>query len=211
MGVPFRLACLENAGSTLALMHGRGTATTAGDITGSEDCIGLYNTVFLKLSSRRCRFVPCSWSSFARWSVAQKLMVPLHAQGTATTAGDIDTDLSKAESLSTALLIMTSLPWALCLVIFSGVYWTYPRDKARVEAAAAAAAMGAGGSRSSRGSAAGLPAAPSAPLPVLDEERGSDGGNGHGDAHARACVVEEEEEAGDSDRQRLVVVPVREE
>ncbi|KAK9845923.1 hypothetical protein WJX81_006083 [Elliptochloris bilobata] len=123
--------------------------------------------------------------------------------GTATTAGSVDEDLSKAESLSTALLIMTSLPWACCLVIFCGVYWSYPRDKARVEAATAAAALCGGGS------SAHLPSAPSAALPVLDEERGGEGcgvGQDEGGQQAGGHAEEEESEA-ESDRQRLVAVP----
>ena len=27
---------------------------------------------------------------------------------------------------------MTAVPWTLCCVAFTGLYWTYPRDKALV-------------------------------------------------------------------------------
>ena len=172
------------------------------------------NPIFAEIVPERLRTFIYSFDRSFEMAVAATsaplvglLAERLGFDGTATTAGDVDTDLSKAESLSTALLIMTSIPWAMCLVIFSGVYWTYPRDKARVEAAAAAAAMGADGSRS--GSRSGRSAAPA--LPVLDEERGGEGGAGHSDAHAAPCAAAEEEEAGDSDRQRLVVAPAREE
>jgi hypothetical protein len=121
-----------------------------------------------------------------------------HVQGTATTAGSVDEDLVKAESLSSALLIMTTLPWALCLIIFCGVYWSYPRDKARVEAAAAAAADDDCSGRSGRGSvSSSVGIAPARPR---DEESG--GGR---------RPAEADEEGEPSDRQRLVVVPVREE
>lgn len=54
------------------------------------------------------------------------------SQGTATTSGDAVADLAKAESLCNALLVMTAVPWTLCCLAFSGLYWTYPRDKALV-------------------------------------------------------------------------------
>ena len=56
------------------------------------------------------------------------------AQGTATTTGNVAHDLAKAESLCNALLVMTAVPWSLCCAAFTGLYWTYPRDKAQVRA-----------------------------------------------------------------------------
>ncbi len=41
-------------------------------------------------------------------------------------------DLRKAASLSSAMLVMTAVPWALCSLAYSGLYWTYPRDKGKV-------------------------------------------------------------------------------
>lgn len=53
-------------------------------------------------------------------------------QGTAATTGDLTHDLRKAKSLSNALLVMTAVPWTICCLAFSGLYWTYPRDKRKV-------------------------------------------------------------------------------
>lgn len=30
------------------------------------------------------------------------------------------------------MLVMTAVPWTLCCIIFSGLYWTYPKDKGKV-------------------------------------------------------------------------------
>ena len=37
----------------------------------------------------------------------------------------------KALALGNALLVCMAVPWALCVIIYSGLHWTYPRDKAR--------------------------------------------------------------------------------
>ena len=83
---------------------------------------------------------------------------PLGPQGTATATGDPALDLPKAEALSRALLLMTTIPWTLCALVYSAVHWTYPRDAARVRAVAAAAAaapeaqpLGAGGAGEGEG------------------------------------------------------------
>ncbi|CAL8468475.1 g8015 [Coccomyxa elongata] len=52
-------------------------------------------------------------------------------EGTAATTGDVGHDLRKAASLSSAMLVMTAVPWALCCLAYSGLYWTYPRDKGK--------------------------------------------------------------------------------
>jgi hypothetical protein len=62
----------------------------------------------------------------------RKLRPSCTIQGTATTTGDVSHDLRKAGSLSNALLVMTAVPWTLCCLTFSGLYWTYPRDKGKV-------------------------------------------------------------------------------
>jgi len=46
-------------------------------------------------------------------------------------------DLSKAEALGSAMAIMMMLPWTLCAILYSGLHWSYPRDKRRAAAAAA--------------------------------------------------------------------------
>lgn len=56
-----------------------------------------------------------------------------HAQGTAETGGDARGNLDKARSLGSAMLVITALPWALCALFFSGLHWTYPKDKRRAE------------------------------------------------------------------------------
>ena len=44
---------------------------------------------------------------------------------------DVDMNTRKALALGNALLVCMAVPWALCVVIYSGLHWTYPRDKAR--------------------------------------------------------------------------------
>ena len=53
--------------------------------------------------------------------------------GTAETSEDIEANMQKARSLGNALLVFTAIPWALCAIFFSGLHWTYPRDKLRAE------------------------------------------------------------------------------
>ena len=73
----------------------------------------------------------------------------------AAATGDPAIDLPKAEALSRALLLMTVIPWAACVLTYSGAHWTYPRDKRAVDAASADALVvatnghGRGGERRS--------------------------------------------------------------
>lgn len=52
--------------------------------------------------------------------------------GTAAKSDDQELNLAKARSLGNALLIFTTVPWFLCAVFYTGLHFTYPRDKARV-------------------------------------------------------------------------------
>ncbi|BDA50407.1 hypothetical protein COCOBI_16-0830 [Coccomyxa sp. Obi] len=45
--------------------------------------------------------------------------------------GDVDQNLGKARALGNALLCCMAVPWALCVIIYSGLHYTYPRDKRR--------------------------------------------------------------------------------
>lgn len=45
-------------------------------------------------------------------------------------------NLAKARSLGSALLIFSAVPWTLCAAFFSGLHWTYPRDRERAAALA---------------------------------------------------------------------------
>lgn len=49
-------------------------------------------------------------------------------QGTAVVSGDPEIDLPKATALGKSLLIFTAVPWTLCLVLYTGLHWTYRRD-----------------------------------------------------------------------------------
>jgi MFS family permease len=57
--------------------------------------------------------------------------------GGAAVGDDPSENLAKARSLGSALLIFSAVPWALCAVFFSGLHWTYPRDRERAVALAA--------------------------------------------------------------------------
>jgi hypothetical protein len=55
-------------------------------------------------------------------------------EGTATLEEGEDgaeLNLVKAEALGNALLLCVFMPWAICLVVYTGLHWSYPRDKAR--------------------------------------------------------------------------------
>ncbi|CAL5229213.1 g12496 [Coccomyxa viridis] len=49
--------------------------------------------------------------------------------GTATRSGDPEKDLAQARALGSSLLVFLIVPWTLCLVFYSGLHFTYPRDK----------------------------------------------------------------------------------
>ncbi|PNH07799.1 hypothetical protein TSOC_005695 [Tetrabaena socialis] len=47
------------------------------------------------------------------------------------TAAVVPADLPKAKALGSAMLLFTVVPWTLCALFYSGLHWSYPRDKAR--------------------------------------------------------------------------------
>ncbi|PNH10483.1 hypothetical protein TSOC_002813 [Tetrabaena socialis] len=47
------------------------------------------------------------------------------------TAAVVPADLPKARALGSAMLLFTVAPWALCVLFYSGLHWSYPRDNAR--------------------------------------------------------------------------------
>ncbi|KAK9793504.1 hypothetical protein WJX73_009675 [Symbiochloris irregularis] len=49
-------------------------------------------------------------------------------KGKATVTGDPSIDLPKAQALGTSLLVFTLVPWTLCLILYSGLHYTYKRD-----------------------------------------------------------------------------------
>ncbi|CAL8464837.1 g4372 [Coccomyxa elongata] len=49
--------------------------------------------------------------------------------GAATRSGDVDKDLERARALGSSLLVFLIVPWTLCLVFYSGLHFTYSRDK----------------------------------------------------------------------------------
>lgn len=54
--------------------------------------------------------------------------------GTSTVSGDPTIDLSNARALGNALLVFSVVPWAFCLATYSGLHYTYPRDRRRAMA-----------------------------------------------------------------------------
>jgi hypothetical protein len=59
--------------------------------------------------------------------------------GSADVGPDVAESRRKAASLGNALLVFTAVPWALCAIFFSGLHWSYPRDKRAAEWQAAEA------------------------------------------------------------------------
>lgn len=49
--------------------------------------------------------------------------------GTASVGPDHAENLAKARSLGSALLAFTAVPWTLCVLFFTPLHWTYPRDR----------------------------------------------------------------------------------
>ncbi|GMH33108.1 hypothetical protein BSKO_00942 [Bryopsis sp. KO-2023] len=49
--------------------------------------------------------------------------------GSATTSGDPEIDLPRAEALGKAIMWFSIVPFSLCLVFYSGLHFTYPKDK----------------------------------------------------------------------------------
>lgn len=41
---------------------------------------------------------------------------------------------TKADALGNAMLVCMLVPWILCLIIYSGLHWTYPKDRRRCAA-----------------------------------------------------------------------------
>ena len=77
---------------------------------------------------------------------------------------------AKSESLSSALLVFTTVPWALCAVFYSGLHLTYPRDRRRAAQQAAAVEAAA---LLAAGESVELVAASPAPPVGSDGERGA--------------------------------------
>lgn len=51
--------------------------------------------------------------------------------GEATATGDPEIDLPRAEALGRAIMWFSIVPWSLCLILYSGLHFTYPRDRDR--------------------------------------------------------------------------------
>lgn len=49
--------------------------------------------------------------------------------GMSTVTGDALVDTRNAHALGNALLTFLLIPWTLCLIIYTGLYYTYPRDR----------------------------------------------------------------------------------
>jgi hypothetical protein len=49
--------------------------------------------------------------------------------GASTVTGDTRADVANARALGSALLAVLAVPWALCLCIYTGLHFTYPRDR----------------------------------------------------------------------------------
>ena len=51
--------------------------------------------------------------------------------GTSTITGNPEIDTHNAQAMGNALLVFTVVPWAFCLVAYSGLHLTYPSDRRR--------------------------------------------------------------------------------
>ncbi|KAL4422801.1 hypothetical protein ABPG75_008998 [Micractinium tetrahymenae] len=51
--------------------------------------------------------------------------------GASKVTGDAALDLNNAKALGSALLAFTTIPWAFCFLMYSGLHLTYPRDRRR--------------------------------------------------------------------------------
>ncbi len=81
--------------------------------------------------------------------------------GSATRSGEPALDLARARALGSALLVFLIAPWTLCLIAYSFLHWTYPRDKGRAAHEARALTEASAGSANGGGFAV----VSSAPVP----------------------------------------------
>ena len=58
--------------------------------------------------------------------------------GAATRSGDPEKDLERASALGSSLLVFLIVPWTLCLIAYSFLHLSYPRDKRHAAQAAQA-------------------------------------------------------------------------
>lgn len=49
--------------------------------------------------------------------------------GEATATGNPEIDLPRAQAMGSAIMWFSVVPWLLCLVLYSGLHFTYPRDR----------------------------------------------------------------------------------
>jgi len=61
-------------------------------------------------------------------------------QGAAEVSADKAENQARARALGSALLTFTAVPWTLCVLFFTGLHFTYWRDRDRATAAAVLAA-----------------------------------------------------------------------
>lgn len=50
-------------------------------------------------------------------------------EGASKVTGDRARDLANARALGNALLCFLTVPWSCCLAVYTGLHWTYPRDR----------------------------------------------------------------------------------
>lgn len=80
-------------------------------------------------------------------------------------------DLAKAVPLGNALLVFLAVPWALCALFYTGLHFTYPRDKRR--AAMEELQQGGGASATGEGEAASSSSVGRRPVLEGDEADGA--------------------------------------
>ena len=49
--------------------------------------------------------------------------------GTSTVSGDPEVDIPNAHALGKALLAFLAVPWLFCFIVYSGIHFTYPKDR----------------------------------------------------------------------------------
>lgn len=73
-----------------------------------------------------------------------------HVQGSA--AAGTGYDAENAAALSDALLIMTIVPWTLCVLCYCGLHFTYPADREAAQVGVIATPAGVSGPHAPRDS-----------------------------------------------------------
>jgi predicted MFS family arabinose efflux permease len=143
-GIPFAVAIFRGLplgpGPGPAAAHGAAAFLFALLSSWAAPCFN--NPAFAEVVPARSRTLVYSFdrafegavAAFATPLVGRAAERAFGFSGAATPSGDAALDRANAAALGSALLAFCVVPWAICLVAYSALHWTYPRDWRRAAA-----------------------------------------------------------------------------